>query len=59
MPIKSRMYKQNKVYSHNEHDTRRMNSLQLHTENIVDSRKHNVEGKKPDTKEYCSMVPCL
>lgn len=53
MPIKKKKYKQNVVYSHNEHKTRRMNSLLLLTENSVDSSKLNAEWKKQD---FCATL---
>lgn len=53
MPIKRKKYKQNVAYSHNEHNTRRMNSLQLLTENTVDFSKLNVEWKKQD---FCATL---
>ena len=56
MPIKNKRYKQNTVYLHNEHDRKRLNNIQPYTEKIVDSPKHNMERKRPDPKEYYSVV---
>ena len=53
MPIKRRKYKQNVVYSHNEHNTRRMNRLRVLTENSADSSKLNAEWKKQD---FCATL---
>ena len=53
MPIKRRKYKQNVVYSHKEHNTRRTNSLRVLTENSVDSSKLNAEWKKQD---FCATL---